>query len=533
MSSDPSKDNSLKRARSPSSSSSEEGDHKRLRENHTEPVIINGNRSTSATSDNFANQGTSSTSDNFANQGTSATSDNLANQGPAATTDNINKQGTTAASNNGPHRRENPEHQLAIARHPFSIVNLLRVSQTNNDVSPNQARNSTESSGQHVNHSFSRNPTNNYRFPSNFHGGSASNFSGFQQMSFPTMRPVHPQQLTSALNSLHANQANLHQRIPIPPATTFDWSNLHMPLHRPQPIRPQVPHLAPTQMHRQIPGYIPPEEIPILTRPMNANAPELDDPLARTRVQQSKCLLELAHQNFLREIPRICQGTTDNVVSLASRDYLTLVNQLERNRQAALRVSNEPLVHLLHDQQRLEAIKKTRDRLLALKASQQQRSQQSNSTSASLTLRPATAEPSNSGPSTAGPSNAWPSTAGPSNGEPSSTTGPSNAGPSTAGPSNAGPSTTGPSTERSSTSGSSTSEQEPATSSSNQRPTKARRYSQQVQDILFDWYMRHIDDPYISDADIAAIAEQSGLTGEQVRRWLRNRRHREKTGRKK
>ena len=45
--------------------------------------------------------------------------------------------------------------------------------------------------------------------------------------------------------------------------------------------------------------------------------------------------------------------------------------------------------------------------------------------------------------------------------------------------------------------------------------------------------MRHIDDPYISDADIAAIAEQSGLTGEQVRRWLRNRRHREKTGRKK
>ena len=530
MSSDPSKDNSLKRAHSPSSSSNGDGDHKRLRENHTEPEIIGDKPGTSTTSDNIINQGTSTTSDinkqgtsatsyNILNQGTSATSDNIDNQGTSTTSDNINNQGTSAtsvnsanldnstASINGPKRAENAADQLDIARLPFSIDNLLKVSQQQNNVPFNQARNSTESLGQHINNFVPGNSTNNFRFPSNFQDGSDFNFSGFQRTNFPAMQPVHPQQLTSALNSLQANHTNLQQWIPIPPVQTFDWSNLHMPLYRPQHTRPPVPYLAPTQTHPQLLGHIPPEEMPFLTLPMNDNAQELTPFLARKRMQESKHHLELAHQNFKDEISRICQQADKKVVTMASRDYMTLVNQLERRRQEALRVSNEPLIHLLYDQQRLEAIKKTRERLLELAANPHNGNQQSNLTPASSTSELSAAAQSAQGTP--------------------------NTGPSTSEPSTSGPSTSGISTSATSTPGTSTPRLATATSSSNPRPTKARRYTKEVQDILFDWYMKHINSPYISDADIADVANRSGLTMEQVRKWLRNRRHREGTGNKK
>jgi hypothetical protein len=56
--------------------------------------------------------------------------------------------------------------------------------------------------------------------------------------------------------------------------------------------------------------------------------------------------------------------------------------------------------------------------------------------------------------------------------------------------------------------------------------SKPRQLNAKAIAIMTEWYHRHIDDPYPSDAEKAIMADQGGITVHQVKGWFSNKRNR-------
>jgi hypothetical protein len=59
------------------------------------------------------------------------------------------------------------------------------------------------------------------------------------------------------------------------------------------------------------------------------------------------------------------------------------------------------------------------------------------------------------------------------------------------------------------------------------------RFSESTNLILETWYVQHLTDPYLSNAEATQLAQKTGLSVKEVKKWLDNRRNRDGNSKKK
>ena len=64
-----------------------------------------------------------------------------------------------------------------------------------------------------------------------------------------------------------------------------------------------------------------------------------------------------------------------------------------------------------------------------------------------------------------------------------------------------------------------------------EQTSKVTVFKRRTRDILEQWYIRHMHSPYVDHETATAIAQQAGIGVLQVRKWLSNRRNRDKNTR--
>ena len=254
----------------------------------------------------------------------------------------------------------------------------------------------------------------------------------------------------------------------------------------PAPIRFQNPQSYPQQHVVGYPGLAGYGYDPRHYQ-QSAPAPSQQD-LNAEMTRRSKLKVETEHRQLLDHFSQLAQQPNRAWVAGLSKSYLDYNRKLEKERLQHLTGKDDHAVHLVYDRMHLETIQKTRIDV-------KQYISMWNQPTKSVTDKPVNKEPAAESTNTTSGSSL--------SGEQAS----SNV---TAAPSN------------------SLSSPNPARRASDtSSPTVYKGRAKK--DILEQWYVRNLTKPYMDRETTKIIAQQSGMSPHQLRRWLQNRRNRDKT----
>ena len=266
--------------------------------------------------------------------------------------------------------------------------------------------------------------------------------------------------------------------------TYLPWmASMHPPLPAPQ----QIPHfpVPPAPLN---PGFYP-------------TAPGFQQPTYPVP-PSPPMTVKAQHGRLLEEISKLCRKSGSQWIVAISEDYMKQVQRVEKHRANALKQHQGDLsVHAHYDQQRLQIISQTQSQLQAYRDSEM-------SSNAPGTSKDATTTPGTSNDA----SNEARTCKGTADEHSIDDTNDDN---------NAHTDSSKEETD---------SEPENQQNDDNAVPTRTSRFSTKTKQVLETWYVKHLNKPY-AGSDAKKIAKKAGITEEQVKKWLSNRRTRDKNTR--
>ena len=204
------------------------------------------------------------------------------------------------------------------------------------------------------------------------------------------------------------------------------------------------------------------------------------------------------HDILLEQISKLCRKSGSQWIVAISEDYMKQVQRIEKRRTNALKQRpGDPSVHAHYDQERLQVIKQIQGQLQAFREN----------------------ELSSNAPGTSK--------------DPSGTQGTNKDANSKAGTSN-------DTSEQNANNTSDDDDTDPSEDDSDNEPdeqskdeaasTHTSRFSSKTKQVLETWYVKHLDRPY-AGSDVKKLAKNAGITEKQTKKWLSNRRTRDKNTR--
>ena len=322
----------------------------------------------------------------------------------------------------------------------------------------------------------------------------------------------------------HQLAPSVHQLAPVVPQPAQDSPYLH-----PHPQYPAGLTLA--NMHKMHPGIHDPSTgappyfpwTPSMNPPMPAQhgfgfpappapwsprfLPPIGAPQNPIFAQQSTSpfpptppmAVKAQHDILLEQISKLCRKSGSQWIVAISEDYMKQVQRIEKRRTNALKQRpGDPSVHPHYDQQRLQLIEQIQSQLQAFRENENSND-------------PGTSKDSSGTQGTSKDAN---SKAGTSN--------------DTSEEQNANNTSDDGGDTYSSEDDSA--DEPDGSSNAEAASTSTSRFSSKTKQVLETWYVKHLDRPY-AGSDVKKLAKKAGITEKQTKKWLSNRRTRDKNTR--
>ena len=280
-----------------------------------------------------------------------------------------------------------------------------------------------------------------------------------------------------------------HQSMPVSTVRAPTYLPWTASMHPPLPAPPQNPHFpvppAPWNpgLHPQTaPGY-----------PQQPTYPVPPTPPLTVKAQ---------HGILLEEISKLCRKTGSQWIVAISEDYMKQVQRVDKHRANALKQrpgDNQLNAH--YDQQRLQIISQTQTQLQAYRDSE----------ISSITPRTSTDATAAQGTSKDARNKARTKKESVNEDTNDDIDDDNNA-------------------DTDSSEDETDSEPNEQPNDDNAASTRTTRFSSKTKQVLETWYVKHLNKPY-AGSDVKKLAKKAGITEKQVKKWLSNRRTRDKNTR--
>ena len=276
-----------------------------------------------------------------------------------------------------------------------------------------------------------------------------------------------------------------HQSMPVSTMKAPTYLPWTASMHPPLPAPPQNPHFpvppAPWNpgLHPQTaPGY-----------PQQPTYPVLPAPPLTVKAQ---------HGILLEEISKLYRKSGSQWIVAISDDYMKQVQRVEKHRANALKQHpGDDRLNAHYDQQRLQIISQTQSQLQAYRDSEINRN--TPGTSKDATRAPGTTNDATNEARTSQRTVDEHSIDDNNN-------------------------------DTDSSEDETDSEQDEQPNDDDAVPTRTSRFSSKTKQVLETWYVKHLNKPY-AGSDVKKLAKKAGITPKQVKKWLSNRRTRDKNTR--